>query len=84
MRSYPVATIAWYGPDYRRASKVAVGIVPGEDQDVIALERWTSDTTDVRHDDGIIDQILAFLEAHDVRTGALSATIRGRHRLSGR
>ena len=28
-RGYPLATIAYYGPDEKRASKVAVGIVPG-------------------------------------------------------
>jgi len=29
-RGYPVATVAFYGPDDRRASKVAVGILPSE------------------------------------------------------
>jgi hypothetical protein len=29
-RGYPVATVAFYGPDNTRATKVAVGIVPGE------------------------------------------------------
>jgi hypothetical protein len=31
MRSWPVATIAFYSPDLSRATKVAVGIVPAED-----------------------------------------------------
>ena len=30
MRGYPVGTIAFYGPDNRRASKVAVSVIPEE------------------------------------------------------
>lgn len=30
MRGYPVGTIAFYGPDNRRASKVAVSVIPYE------------------------------------------------------
>ena len=29
-RGYPIATIAYYGPDDKNATKVAVGIVPHE------------------------------------------------------
>ena len=47
-RGYPVATVGYYGPDDRRASKVSVGIIPAEDAEVVALERWTSESADVR------------------------------------
>jgi hypothetical protein len=30
MRGWPVATIAFYGPDLSRASKVAVSVIPHE------------------------------------------------------
>ena len=49
-RGYPMATVAFYGPDDRRASKVAVGIVLREQEDVAELQRWTSADRDVRHD----------------------------------
>jgi len=42
-RGYPLATIAYYGPDERRACKVAVGIVLGEGQHVAELRRWHSE-----------------------------------------
>jgi hypothetical protein len=32
-RGYPLATIALYGPDDRTATKLTVGIVPGEHAD---------------------------------------------------
>lgn len=38
-RGYPAATIAFYGPDDTRASKVAVGIVEAADGDPSAFER---------------------------------------------
>ena len=38
-RGYPVATVAFYGPDDRRASKVAVGIVLREEEEVAELLR---------------------------------------------
>ena len=43
-RSYPVATVAYYGPDDQRASKVALGIVRGEGAEAAELRRWSSRT----------------------------------------
>jgi hypothetical protein len=49
-RGYPVATIAAYGPDDRRASKLAVAIIRGEGEEASDLRRWFSDSMDVRND----------------------------------
>src|SRR5437879_5260570 len=57
-RGYPAATLAFYGPDDTRASKVAVGIVRDEGGEVAAMERWFSDDQDVRKDQEIGDEIL--------------------------
>ena len=40
-RGYPVATVAYYGPDDQRASKVAVGIATGFAMQAIGLDRTT-------------------------------------------
>jgi len=37
-RGYPVATVAFYGQDDRRASKVAVGIMPADGAEAAELE----------------------------------------------
>ena len=50
-RGYPVGTIAFYGPDNRRASKVAVSVIPAEGREPV-LERWFSEGSDVRTDRG--------------------------------
>jgi len=34
MRGWPVATIAFYGPNLNQATKVAVGIVPFENAEI--------------------------------------------------
>ena len=67
-QGYPLGTIAFYGPDNQRATKVAVGIVHREGQNVREMEKWISDIADVRYDDTIGHQVLAFLQQHGVRT----------------
>jgi hypothetical protein len=76
-RGYPVATVACYGPDASRASKVAVGIVRAQGENVSALERWFSETEDVRHDKAIAEEILKFLEKHGVKSVAMAPNIIG-------
>lgn len=65
---YPIASVAFYGPDDRVASKVAVGIVPFEGGEVHHLERWTTASGDVRDDEGIAVAALAFIRAHRARS----------------
>ncbi len=71
MRGWPVATIAFYGPNLSQATKVAVGIVPSENADVEELRDWKVDHGDVRTDPGIALEILEYIEKH----GALSVVM---------
>ena len=64
-RGFPIATIAFYGPDDRRASKVAVGIITHEGAEPL-MERWYSDDDDLRSDSETVLQIHAFLKEHNV------------------
>jgi len=65
-RGYPAATVAFYGPDDTHASKVAVGIVLREEAGPHVLERWSSETGDVREDPEIGWKILDLIERHGV------------------
>src|SRR2546423_15690493 len=65
-RGYPVATIAFYGPSVERASKVAVGIVERDGAEPEILETWRSEDCDVRQDDEIGHEIVAFICSHHV------------------
>jgi hypothetical protein len=77
LRGYPVATVAFYGPDDSRASKVAVGIILKEGGEAEFLQRWHSDVADVRTDPHINEQILNFIRAHQVASVALADRILG-------
>jgi hypothetical protein len=76
-RGYPVATIAFYGPDDKKATKVAVGIIPGEPQEATDLRRWLSETTDVRNDLQILAEIASFMKDHAVKSTVMVDRIFG-------
>jgi hypothetical protein len=76
-RGYPVATVAFYGPNDKEATKVAVGIVRGESVEADPLERWFSEQSDVRSDPDIVGQIAAFIETHAVKSVVLVDRIIG-------
>lgn len=65
---YPVATVAYYGPDDNVATKVAVGIIPGEDQEPIAMERWVSAGGDLRRDHEVNEKILLFIRSQGAKS----------------
>ena len=75
-QGYPVATVAFYGPDDRRASKVVLGILryEGAKPD---LEKWMSETGDLRHDKAILQMILQRLREHGVQSVAMMDRIIG-------
>jgi hypothetical protein len=76
-RGYPVATIAFYGPDDRFASKAAVGIIAGEGEEALALERWFCEDLDVRNDPEIGEEILRYITLHDVKSVVTTGDIIG-------
>ena len=76
-RGYPVATVAYYGPDANRATKVAVGVILKEGVDPAALERWHSAESDVRFDQEICGAVLRVIAAQHVKTVVLSPGIIG-------
>jgi hypothetical protein len=76
-RGYPLATVAFYGPDDQTATKVAVGIVPGEGAEANPLQRWFSEHEDARADPGIARQIGEFIAAHAAKSVVLVDRIIG-------
>lgn len=63
-----MATVSFYGPDDRRASKVAVGIVRAEQADPDVVERWFCEQGDARTDLTIGQQVLAFIREQGALT----------------
>ena len=75
--SYPTGSVAFYGPDDRRASKVAVGIIPAPGQPTSDLERWFDEADDIRKNDAVLREVADFLRQHDVRSVVMTQTIIG-------
>jgi hypothetical protein len=61
---YPIATLAYYGPDDRTVTKIAVGIFESEDAEPV-LERWLG--PDVMTNPEVQAQIADFLGTHGVQ-----------------
>jgi hypothetical protein len=77
-RGYPIATVAFYGPDDKLATKVVVSVFLRERSDPDFLERWFSKgDIDVRQDLEIGEQILAFLKSHAPRSTVMTKGIIG-------
>jgi hypothetical protein len=77
LRVWPIATIAFYGPNLSQATKVVVGIVPSENEEVAELRDWKVERGDIRADSGIARGILEFIGQHQVRPVAMTGGIIG-------
>lgn len=76
-RGYPVATIAYYGPDDVTASKVAVGILTAEDSPPDFLMRWFIEDGDARTDAKITHEVFEFIQSHGVKSVIMTDGIIG-------
>lgn len=75
---YPLATLAYYGPDATRASKAVVGMMASaQAPDVTILQTWHADQADLRTDPNTIEQILAVLDHHHIQRVAMVDRIIG-------
>ena len=77
LRGWPIATIAFYGPNLSQATKITVGIVPSENAEVEELRDWKVNRGDIRGDPGIAREILEFIEKHRVLSVAMTDAIIG-------
>ena len=64
---WPRGTLATYGPNDRIASKIVVGIITREGASPAAMRTWIATEGDIRYDETVLAEVLAFLEQHDVR-----------------
>jgi hypothetical protein len=76
-RGYPLATVAFYGPDNVRASKVAVGIIRSEGAEPSDLKRWTVVNGDIRSDLKISRELLEFVRSNGVLSVVMTDRIIG-------
>jgi hypothetical protein len=77
-RGYPVATLAFYGPDDKKASKAVLGIIPSKDSE-IQLHKWfrESPDADLRYDIKLQNTWIDIIRREGVRSVALLEEING-------
>lgn len=71
----PVATVAYYGPDDKTPTKVAVGIVTEWGKEPGELKRWWG--KDVARDLGIQKEIADFIKEHGAKSVVITDGIIG-------
>ena len=76
-RGYPIATVAFYGPDDKLATKIAVAIVTEQDAEPAVLNRWFSKGQDVRSDLVISSEALLFIKDHKAKSVVMTDRIIG-------
>jgi hypothetical protein len=76
-RGYPIATIVYYGPDDKKATKVAVGIVPYENAEPSILERWFNEDIDIRKDRITNEEIIKFIKENKAKSVVMADRIMG-------
>jgi hypothetical protein len=77
MRGWPLATIAFYGPDAARATKVVVSVIPKADAEPDEMRDWQILHGDVRSKPEIAVEMLAFMEGHSVKSVVMSDGLMG-------
>jgi hypothetical protein len=74
---FPAATIAYYGPDDRHATKVVVGIIAKPGGVVVDMRKWASGEIDVRNNTRIHDDIREFIRSHHINSMIVTDRIIG-------
>jgi hypothetical protein len=74
--TYPLATIAFYGPDTKTATKVVVGILKSEGTDPEPMRKWFSEG-DVRTSAKIGEEISAFLRENKASSSVMADGVIG-------
>jgi len=75
-KGYPIATIAFYGPDNTRASKVVCSIIDHEDATPDPVRKWFTDG-EARTSEQILGEMLAFIEEHGAKSVAMADGLLG-------
>ncbi len=75
-RGYPMATVAFYGPNQESASKVVCAIISYTGGDPAPMQKWFS-LSDLRKSDKVMGEILLFIAENNVKTVSMIKQIIG-------
>ncbi|OGV50198.1 MAG: hypothetical protein A3F46_05420 [Legionellales bacterium RIFCSPHIGHO2_12_FULL_42_9] len=75
-RGYPIATIALYGPTNKLATKIVVGIIVSQNDEVEQMRKWYCNT-EIRSNLKVMQEILDFIKECNVCSVAMVDKIIG-------
>ena len=75
MTGYPLATVAFYGPNDKIATKIVIGVFEREGDDC-ELKKIFSEH-DIRHDDKVMDEVYNFIKEKHVHSVSMVDRIIG-------
>lgn len=73
---YPVATIAFYGPTDKKATKLVVGFIVHEGADAEPMRKWYSEE-DLRRDHVVLEEALGYVREHEAKSVVMPERILG-------
>jgi hypothetical protein len=76
-RGFPAATVAFYGPDSLRATRVVVTIVPAKDSEPTHQVSFAGAEGDLREDPFVGEKVMAFVEKHEALSVVVAEEILG-------
>ena len=74
---YPHATVAFYGPDNKFATKAVVAVFDRPSEIPTALQRWEFRGIDLREDSAVAQEIVAWMQQHEVAHSTIAEEILG-------
>ena len=75
-KGFPVATIAFYGPTNKTASKLVCSIIKYEGAEPEPMKKWFS-KSDLRKSENILGEVIKFIEVNHVKTVGMIDSIIG-------
>ena len=75
-KGFPIATIAYYGPNNKTATKIVCGIIKTESASAEPLKKWFSQI-DIRKSEKTLGEVLSFIKDQNVKSVVVNETIIG-------
>lgn len=75
-KGYPIATIAFYGPNNNLASKAVCAIINHEDAETEPMKKWFS-SSDLRKSEQVMSEILCFIDENGAKSVSMIQEIIG-------
>ena len=75
-KGYPIATIAFYGPNNNLASKAVCAIISHEGAETEPMKKWFS-SSDLRKSEQVMSEILCFIDENGAKSVSMIQEIIG-------